>query len=257
MRVAMRRLRSLLKVFRPACDGTALRAFDAEVKALASLLGPARDWDVWIGGLGAEIAEALPEDPRIAALLRAARAQRGAAYAALAPALDGPELRRIAWQAVALAEARPWRAEEDDAAAERRSGGLAEFAARVLDRRWRRIEGAGTEIAGLPDAEFHALRIEAKRMRYAAELFAPLWGRKRAKRFLGRLSKVQDAFGLANDAVVAHGLMAALTGRGDGGLAWAGGVAEGWALARARRARSKAQQAWEALLEGRIAWAQR
>jgi CHAD domain-containing protein len=113
MRVAMRRLRSLLRAFRPACDGPSLRGFDAALKELAGVLGPARDWDVWIGGLGAEIAAALPEEPRIAALLRAARAKRDAAYAALRPVLDGPALRRVAWQAVALAETRPWRAESE------------------------------------------------------------------------------------------------------------------------------------------------
>lgn len=256
MRVAMRRLRSLLRVFRPACDGTALRDFDARLKALAGVLGPARDWDVWLDGLGAEVAAALPEEPRLGALLRTAREAREAAYAALRPVLDGPELRRIAWEAVALAETRPWRTEEDPAAAERRAAPLADFAAGVLDRRWRRIEAAGEAIAQLPDAEFHALRIEAKRLRYAAELFAPLWGRKRAKRFLSRLADVQDAFGLANDAVVAHGLMEALVARGGPGQAWAAGVAEGWALARARRARRKAGAAWRDLLGNGPFWNQ-
>ncbi|HEV7268847.1 MAG TPA: CHAD domain-containing protein [Falsiroseomonas sp.] len=256
MRVAMRRMRSLLKVFRPACDGAALRGFDARLKGLAALLGPARDWDVWLGGLGTEISGALPEEPRIAALLRAARGQREAAYATLRPALDGPGLRAVAWAAVALAETRPWRDESEEAAAELRAGTLPDFAAGVLDKRWRRIAAAGTDIGALPDAEFHALRIEAKRMRYAGELFAPLWGRKRARRFLARLAEVQDAFGLANDAVVAHGLMMTLAGRGDGGLAWAGGVAEGWALARARRARSKAKRAWEDLVAGGTYWNQ-
>jgi triphosphatase len=256
MRVAMRRLRSLLRVFRPACDGAALRGFDARLKALAGVLGPARDWDVWLGGLGAEIAAALPDEPRIAGLLRAAREAREAAYAALRPVLDGPELRLAAWDAVALMETRPWRAETDEDAAGRRDGTLAAFAAGVLDKRWRRIAGAGEAIADLPDAEFHALRIEAKRMRYAAELFAPLSGRKRARRFLSRLAEVQDAFGLANDAVVAHGLMEALTRGGTPSLAWAGGVAEGWALARARRARRKASAAWQDLLDNGPFWNQ-
>jgi CHAD domain-containing protein len=96
-------------------------------------------------------------------------------------------------------------------------------------------------------------------MRYAAELFAPLWGRKRVRRFLDRLAEVQEAFGLANDAVVAHALMAHLAdraGRDDAEIAWAGGVAEGWALARARRARAKASAAWEELLRGEIYWNQ-
>ena len=254
MRVAMRRMRSLLRVFRPACDGAALRGFDARLKELAALLGPARDWDVFLDGLGAEVAAALPADPRIAALQHAARALQQGAYAALRPALQGPPLRRIAWEAVALIETRPWRAEATETAAERRAQPLEDFAASVLDKRWTRITEGGETIAALPDAAFHALRIEAKRLRYAAELFAPLWGRKKARRFLDRLAAVQEAFGLANDAVVARALMASLTARGDAGLTWAGGVAEGWALARARRARGKAEAAWGELLSADLFW---
>jgi triphosphatase len=259
MRVAMRRLRSVLRVFRPACDGPSLRGFDARLRELAALLGPARDWDVWLDGLGAEIEAALPGEPRIAALLRAARQTRDAAYAALRPALQGPALRGIAWDAVAIVETRPWRTEGDAEAAARREAPIEAFAAGVLDKRWRRIEEAGEDIRDLPDAEFHALRIEAKRMRYAAELFAPFWGRKRVRRFLDRLAEVQEAFGLANDAVVAHALMSHLAdraGRGDAEIAWAGGVAEGWALARARRARTKAGAAWDELIQGEIYWNQ-
>lgn len=255
MRVAIRRMRSLLRVFRPACDGAALRGFDAGLKALADLLGPARDWDVWLGGLGAELAAAMPEEPRLPPLMAAARRAREAAYAALRPALAGPPLRRLAWEAVALAETRPWRAETTDDQAARRGLALPDFAAGVLDRRWRKLAEAGAEIAALPDAEFHALRIQAKRLRYAAELFAPLWGRRRAKRFLGRLAEVQEAFGLANDAAVARGLMAGLA-RGRPALAWAAGAAEGWALARARRVRRRAERAWQALLADGIHWNQ-
>lgn len=254
MRVAIRRMRSLLRVFRPACGGAALRSFDARLKDLAALLGPARDWDVFLDGLGAEVAAAVSEDARIATLLRLARKRRETAYAALRPALQGPALRRIAWEAVTLTETRPWRAEATETAAERRAQPLEEFAASVLDKRWGRIAEAGETIAALPDAEFHALRIEAKRLRYAAELFAPLWGRKKARRFLDRLAAVQEAFGLANDAVVARALMASLTARGGAKLAWAGGVAEGWALARARRARGKAEAAWRDLLSADLFW---
>lgn len=255
MRVAIRRLRSLLRVFRPACDGDALRGLDGAAKQIADALGPARDWDVFLGGLGAELAETLPEEPRIAALLRAARQMREAAYGALRPVLDGPALRRLAWQAVHLARTRPWRAAEDPAAEEKRAMKLPDFAAGVLDKRWKRVAGHGLEIGHLPDAEFHELRIEAKRLRYAAELFAPLWPRKRTKRFLSKLSDVQDAFGLANDAVVARALMAALADRRPP-LAWPSGVAVGWSMGRARRARSRAETAWEKLLAEGIFWNQ-
>jgi hypothetical protein len=48
--------------------------------------------------------------------------------------------------------------------------------------------------------------------------------------------------------------MASLTVRGGARLAWAGGVAEGWALARARRARGKAEAAWGELLSADLFW---
>lgn len=260
MRVAIRRLRSALRAFRPAADGEALRGFDAGAKALAAVLGPARDWDVFLAGLGAEIAAALPADKRIAALLRAGGGRRDAAYKALRALLAGPAFRLLLWDAVALAALRPWTAIDDEDAAAKRARPLPDFAAHVLDKRWRRLAAAGPEIGHLPDAEFHALRLEGKRVRYVAELFAPLWPKKRGRRFLARLAEVQEAFGLANDAAVARALVESL-GRGEGGgrsgvTPWAMGVAEGWALARARRARSRASDAWEDLLSGEAFWSQ-
>jgi hypothetical protein len=50
--------------------------------------------------------------------------------------------------------------------------------------------------------------------------------------------------------------MEAIAGRGAPALAWAGGVAEGWSLAKARRARGKARGAWDALLDGGTFWNQ-
>jgi len=256
MRVAIRRLRSALRAFRPAADGPSLRRFDSAARDLANVLGPARDWDVFLAGLGAEIAAALPEEPRIAALMRAAAQRREAAYAALRETLAGPGFRALVWEAVALRELRPWRAEGDADASERRDRDLPDFAAGVIEKRWRKLTEIGPEIGDLPDDEFHALRLEGKRVRYVAELFAPLWAKKRGKRFLARLAEVQEAFGLANDAAVARALVAPLGAKGGGASPWAVGVAEGWALARARRARSRATGAWEELLAGEPFWSQ-
>ncbi|WP_203073669.1 CHAD domain-containing protein [Falsiroseomonas ponticola] len=245
MRVALRRLRSALRAFRPAVDGPALREADRRLKALAALLGPARDWDVFLGGLGAELAGALPGEARVTALLEAARARRDQAYANLADHLRGPAFRLLLWDLCALVACRPWQLERDDP--------VEEVAAGLLARRWRKITAAGEDIAALPDADFHALRLEAKRMRYLAELFAPLWGRKRGRRFLERLAAVQEQMGLANDAAVARALVAPL---GTEGGSWATGLAEGWVLARSRRARSRAAKAWEELLKADPFWNQ-
>lgn len=254
MRVALRRLRSALRAFRGAADAPALRDFDAGLKSLATLLGPARDWDVFLGGLGAELAEAMPEEPRIGALLAEAGQRRALAYERLAEALRGPGFRGLLWEAVALEALRPWRAVEDDTeAAERRALPLDEFAAMLLDKQWRRLTGVGSAIDHLPDDEFHALRLQGKRMRYLGELFAPLWGRKRAKRLLERLEAVQEQFGLANDTAVARALVAPLApAAGE----WATGVAEGWVMAKSSRARRQAERAWKKLLAAEPFWNQ-
>lgn len=253
MRVALRRLRSALRAFRPAADGAALRRFDEELQSLARSLGAVRDWDVFLAGLGAELAEALPDEPRIAALLQAGHRHRAAAHETLRGVLAGPAFRLLAWDAVALDLERPWRAEDDTKAAHRRDATLEHLASHMLEKAWHRMAEVGEDITGLPDAEFHALRLHGKRLRYLAELFAPLFGRKRSRRFLERLAKMQEQFGLANDASVARALVAT---EACGPGAWAAGVAEGWVLAWSRRARSRAARAWATLLGTEAFWNQ-
>ncbi|MDB5370439.1 MAG: hypothetical protein JWP20_1997 [Roseomonas sp.] len=242
-RVAARRLRSCLKQFRPVVDGSELRALDAQLGDFARALGEARDLDVFLLNLGAELAaSAGVADRRVAGLLRTARARREAAYTALRVMLDGPEFRRLIWSATRLAALRTWGSEApatDDAP-------LRPFARAVLARRWRRLLKRGADIEDQPAESLHELRLDAKRLRYAAELFAPLWPGKAAKRFLRRLSAVQDALGVANDTHVARVLVASLGGRGGAG-AWAIGLAEGFALAHGAGARGKALSAWKRL----------
>jgi CHAD domain-containing protein len=259
MRVGLRRLRSVLKAFRRAHGGVpAVRGFDAGLRDLAQALGAARDLDVFLGGLGAQVAAALPGDRRIAALLRALGGRRAAAYAALGEALEAPAFRHLLLDGLALLLHRPWRepAEGEDpaAAAERRAlldEPLPVFAARMLDKRWHRLCERGEEIAALDAEALHELRLEAKRLRYVAELFAPLWRGKASRRFLKRLAALQETLGAANDAMVARGLVAGLGGSVP---AWAVGAVEGFAVAAAGDARGPALSAWEDLRDTAVFW---
>lgn len=251
-RVALRRLRSVLKAFRPAARGPAVAALDDGLKALARRLGPARDWDVFLAGLAAEAGEALGEDRRIASLRRAAEAKRDAAYTALRRELDGAGFRRLVLDGLALLLRRPWRSEGEDAAdAALLDAPLVEFAVPLLDKRWRKLHEGGDGIAGHSFEALHELRLEAKRLRYAAELFAPLWRGKSARRFLKRLAALQEALGTVNDAAVARGLLAALDG---GAPAWAAGAVEGFAAARVGPARHSALSRWDDVAASKAFW---
>jgi len=251
-RVALRRLRSILKTFRPAARCPALDAFDAELKALADKLGPARDWDVFLGGLGAAVAAAMPDDHRIAALTKAAAARRDAAYAALRVELEGAGFRRLALAGIALLHQAPWRQPPAEDIAGERAGEratrlaqpLVAFACELLDKRWHKLRTEGEDIAEHSAEALHELRLEAKRLRYAAELFAPLWSGKATRRFLKRLAALQEDLGIANDTTVARSLVGSL---GRTVPAWAIGAVEGFAAGRVAAARQHALEAWDGL----------
>ncbi|WP_419897962.1 CYTH and CHAD domain-containing protein [Roseomonas sp. USHLN139] len=269
LRVAARRLRSCLKVFRKVVDNELLRGIDAGLRDTARALGAAREWDVFLGGLGRELTAALgEEDRRWQKLLARAAERRLAAYAAVQAMLAGPDFRATLWLALQAAaqpallvpplpapaetapgEAGPGEAVQGPVPIESRPvPGLREQARTVLGKRRRKLLRGGAGIAALSDADLHALRLEAKRLRYAAELFAPLWPGKATKRFLKRLSALQEALGLSNDTVTARALMASLARAEDGSAAappWAIGLAEGWALAASRGMRAEALTAWK------------
>lgn len=246
-RVALRRLRSVFRVFRPATDGPALRGLDARLREVVSVLGPARDWDVFTSGIGRDVAAAFLEDKRIAALLRAAEARRRAAYAAVHAMLEAPAWRLLLVDAIEVLLERAWRHDAPEEALRLLDAPIREFGRSILDRRWSRLRRAGEEFESLSAEELHELRLDGKRLRYAAEVFAPIFGAKAGRRFLRRVAALQDGLGIANDAAVARGLVRSLSVTGNGARAWAVGVVEGWCEARVAGHRGDAFAAWERL----------
>jgi len=241
MRVALRRLRSIATLFRPVVGCAEVEALRGALKALAGLLGPAREWDVFLAGDGAAVAHAFPGEPCLATLLDAATARRDAAYDALAAWLAGPGLARLAIDAAIVVQARPWA----QAPLPPDAPTTGSFEAEVLDRRLRRVVRRAANPADLPDAALHDLRLRAKRLRYAAEIFAPLHPDRPGRRFLRRLAVLQEELGLLNDGVVADALMRHLADAGGAGLA--GGLVRGFAAGRAEGARGHIRRAWRRL----------
>ncbi len=86
-----------------------------------------------------------------------------------------------------------------------KSGPAASFAAQdyartLIWRRYRKICKIGTAIGPeIPDAEVHALRIHCKKLRYLMEFFGPLFPKPAFKSLLRPLKHLQDNLGLFND----------------------------------------------------------
>ena len=242
MRVALRRLRSALSVFRRAVDSPEVAAVKPLLHELAAALGRARDWDVFLLGMGQQVSAALGGDRRIATMLAAARKQRDAAYAALRALFAGPAFRQLAIALVQLAALRPW---EFGADAERLAVLQADaggYATALLSKRHEHMLAPGHDISDLPAEELHALRKQGKRLRYAAEFFAPLHGRRMTRRFVRRVSDLQEALGHLNDTAAAAGLMQSLQGGAD--RQFAAGAVQGFAAARSLDARVAIARSW-------------
>ncbi|AOK07189.1 CHAD domain-containing protein [Burkholderia sp. AU28942] len=197
MRVALRRLRTLMRFFPRFADDRWKDTFGADLRWLASLLGTVRDWDVFS-------TESLPG--LIAAdggsadwngTLDAARAQATAARVELRQALHSARYARLTlgWLEWLSMLALP---DTDDADAPPLR--------RHATKRVRRLFGhlyASPSLTSLDTAARHRVRIEAKRLRYALEFFASLASRRTRTETVKTLARVQSVLGEANDAIVA------------------------------------------------------
>jgi CHAD domain-containing protein len=191
-RVATRRTRALIRATEPLLGDTLAPLAD-ELKWLAGVLGPARDLDVLLDNLRA-LAGTLGEDePDADAIVAVLDEEREQLHDAVLEALaDGRYLRLLDRFAAAVAALPDLDAPE----------GLGPLAAAELRKLAKAARKLGSEPA---DDELHALRIRAKRARYAAELAAVGDRSKPLARYLAALKAVQDVIGDHQDAVVAEG----------------------------------------------------
>jgi len=197
MRVATRRLRAALKLFADALPARA-RGFHRTLGWIGGRLGAVRDLDVQLERLHTWRTEMEPRDTApleaVAALLRRRRAQ---ARHRMLSGLDSRRYERFAAAFMAFLQHPP-----------RRQTGLARahilaVAPDLIAQRYRRVRKSGDAIvAASPPSEYHALRIRCKRLRYALEFQADVYG-KPVRRRLRALVALQSLLGDHQDADVA------------------------------------------------------
>ncbi len=195
-RVALRRLRSALTLFRPALIDGAYAELREALRWLTGLFGDARNLDVLIARIGDEAPDARAQ----------LEAQRVAAYERLVAALTTPRARLLPLDLLAWVETGAWR--------RRKKAGrpLADFASDRLDRRWRKVKHGAASLPGADDEARHDFRIEIKKLRYAVEFLAGLFadeGRaKKLKAFRSALERLQEELGALNDAATGATMLA-------------------------------------------------
>ncbi len=260
LRVGVRRLRSTLALFGrmlPERDNERLKE---ELRWLGAATGPARDLDVFLEDLIEPLTRRFPDDPGLKRLRDEARELREESYAHVRAALDSPRHARLGLLLHRWWAERSWRDQRLSAESARLFAPAGREVADLLGRRHRQALRLGRNLAARPVSEKHALRIQLKKLRYAADAARTLFPRKRTDRYLARLADLQDVLGHLNDLAAAEQILARVIERlgPEAGPSHhhAAGFVAGWAAAGAERRLRRLDRQWKAFAAATPFWAE-
>jgi inorganic triphosphatase YgiF len=266
MRVALRRLRTAMKLFEPVVADDAFGRLTDELKWLAGELDLGRDTDVLIEETFRPAARRLHQQTGMSGLGERLLKGRTKAYDRVIEMLAQPRHLNLVLDMAAWIDCGRWADPADP-----RFGPLADRPAEAtacagLDKLRRQVKNRGKNLEGLDPERRHKLRIRAKRLRYGLEFFSGLYDRDKdkLKAMLDRLKGLQDGLGALNDVEVARGKGQALAeggGRvaGDTEIegvqeAYAIGLAVGLRLTGSADLLGKAAKDYDALMDIKPFW---
>ena len=199
-RVALRRMRSALVAFKTVLPREHAAWLEREASRLIDVLGPARDWDVFITETLATVRAARLDDDTLGRLAEAAEVERARAYEH-AEALRAPVYTDFLLRFGRWIETAGWRDETNRAVLDQP---LARLGERPLDKCHERVLKRGRGFERLSDASLHRLRISLKKLRYAGEFFAAQFPDGKPRPYIRAMRRLQDDLGRLNDAAVAE-----------------------------------------------------
>ncbi|MDR5759788.1 CHAD domain-containing protein [Caballeronia sp. LZ035] len=192
LRVALRRLRTLLWAYRPILK----KDFDDQqrvlLKYLAGAAGNTRDWDILIE---------LVDKKGSAPLLDAFREQRTATAAKSRDTLSHAKLKQMLHESLSEAN-------RELNTAPRRTP-LTQFARKRVASAQKQLSKRirlAAKAKGADYTQLHDIRKAGKKVRYLVEFFEPLLGGKQRKTLKG-LKRMQKRFGALNDVVASRALL--------------------------------------------------
>ena len=211
MRVGIRRLRSAFSLF-----ASVLQVPDdmrEDLNWMATQLGAARDWDVLADSTLSRLADAPTNAVQVGAVQDAAQKQAQQLHGEAAAAVASPRYTRLMLRLSQWMLARGWRKASAQQARARLHGSVSRFADDMLDQLDRKLRKRGRRLHKATPEARHRARIAAKKARYAAEFFQSLYKRRKLRRYVNALSRLQDELGYLNDAAVADRLLQDLHGK--------------------------------------------
>ena len=259
MRVALRRLRTALTLFESVLPMMQARWLNAESQWVASALGAARNWDVFLDDVLAPLEVKRPGDTSLAALREQCLRARARNYETAREAIRSPRYTTLVLNFGRWLDEAPWRSTTNPVRREILGAPVKAYADTLLQRHHRRLVKQGRRLAAATPEKRHKIRLAVKRMRYAAEFFASLYNAKKSRAMIGDLSSLQTDFGNLNDLAVTERqletvIYQAFAHPAHDDIVRGLGVVVGWCTARAKRSESDLLSHWNRFTRRKTFW---
>jgi len=199
-RVALRRLRVVLRMTEKFRSDQQLAALITEIAALCVALGRIREWDVFIAQTLQPMCIRMKGNADSQTLLKVSKRQRDVCHAALFCESQLREIHRLILRFAIWMHGPYWQNQRD-------MPQIGEFATSRLIKLAKRFDRSSQNLDMLNAPRLHELRIIAKKLRYSADSFSKIFDSQKSGPYLAALSAVQDVLGQINDIAVNHHLL--------------------------------------------------
>ena len=197
LRVAMRRFRSLLRLFRGELKDTWAADIDQRLAAVADALGPARDFDVWMARMHEMERDQNVLNSRVWKRYRRHQEQFMDQHrATVRQVLNGARYRNMMQEIAYFLRIQLW-----ELIKESKAQPIEPYVAKRLWRVSQRIFKSEIPGGAWDVEDFHDFRKACRRGRYTAEFFGPVLG-TRTRRWGRILKRMADVLGDLHDADV-------------------------------------------------------
>lgn len=263
VRVATRRLRAALKIFSALAAEGRLEPLRQDLRWLGRELNGARNWDVFATSTLPLIQAAIPDEAGLAWLAAQADELRQRYRARAREAVCSARFQRVLLDLGAWLADPAWRQDNDppEALTSEAHGKPAgtqsaqAFGASALARLHRKIRKRVDTLATLTPEERHAVRIAAKKLRYASQFFASLYPARSVRKYLSAVERLQDVLGEMNDTATTAILLNEIQAVADVPLQnHVKGIVLGWAMARAQGRMRSAEKNWQDFIDCDAFW---
>ena len=255
MRIAVRRLSSLIGAYSKVISHPAVQSYKDELKRLEKALGPARDMTVVITEIWPSLRAALPINRPVEKIDSFWNSRQHATTRQLVRALAARRYKQTTSAFKSWLDTAPSSIEWTPKQLVRLAGPARDFASDLLGCRDAKVRHFGGSLKSSNDAQMHALRIRIKKLCYAVDSFGSLFERKVVDNLEKRLARLQSVLGDMHDQSiverqVAHALKR--VSRRAGAQIFSAIAA--WRTPRAKEIRHKLRVAWRKYRHAKRFW---